>query len=62
MAFEQGLEQESGSWPGVAPAFEPETELVEPKRLKVQRVEAKTRIPAMMIQKNWWGLQLESGR
>ena len=49
MAFEQV----SGMWPGVAPAFEPVTGLVEPKWLNVLQVEAKTLAPAMMIRKNW---------
>ena len=40
-------------WNGVAPAFGPVTGLVEPRRLNVLRVEAKTLAPAMMIQKNW---------
>ena len=57
VAFEQGLEEKSGTWPasGVAPGFGPVTRTgpVEPKWLKALRVEAETRIPSMMIQKNW---------
>jgi hypothetical protein len=53
VAFEQELEQESGMWPGVAPALEPVTGLDVPKWLNVLWVEAKRLAPAMMIRKNW---------
>ncbi len=52
VVFEQGVEQESGVRPEVAPALGPVPGVVEPNWPKVLQVEAKRLAPTMMSQKS----------